>query len=75
MLLRTLTHQHRQYRLRLVAYGFLQTSPLASDALAIRIIFPSDGAILPFFRQTGLPTSQGKHKMLPFGEQRLKAKH
>ena len=36
------------------SYGFLQTLPLARNALAIRIIFPSVGAIQVSFNLTGL---------------------
>ncbi|MCL5043211.1 MAG: hypothetical protein M1440_12335, partial [Gammaproteobacteria bacterium] len=50
--------------------GFLQTPPLASDALAIQIVFPSVGVTPPSFRWTGLPASPGKQKRqaqgLPF---------
>jgi len=46
----------------LTSYGFLQTPPLASDALAIRIIFPSVGVILLSCKQTGLPASPSKQK-------------
>jgi hypothetical protein len=35
---------------------------LASNALAIRIIFPSVGAIQVSFNLTGLPASLGKQK-------------
>ncbi|WP_217492731.1 hypothetical protein, partial [Salinivibrio sp. SS2] len=41
---------------------FLQTLPLASNALASRIIFPSVGAIQVSFNLTGLPASLGKQK-------------
>ncbi|RZR03396.1 hypothetical protein D8T43_22630, partial [Vibrio vulnificus] len=41
---------------------FLQTLPLASNALAIRIIFPSVRAIRASFNPTGLPASLGKQK-------------
>jgi len=54
-----------QVRLRcvpLTSYGFLQTPPLASDALAIRIIFPSVGVIQASSSLTGLPASLGKQK-------------
>ncbi|MGR2962598.1 hypothetical protein ABMY11_03345, partial [Vibrio vulnificus] len=38
------------------------TLPLASNALAIRIIFPSVRAIRASFNPTGLPASLGKRK-------------
>ncbi|RZR06811.1 hypothetical protein D8T43_16570, partial [Vibrio vulnificus] len=44
----------------LTSYCFLQTLPLASNALAIRIIFPSVRAIRASFNPTGLPASLGK---------------
>ncbi|MFH4585478.1 hypothetical protein WMQ32_22125, partial [Vibrio diabolicus] len=43
-------------------YRFLQTLPLANNALAIRIIFPSVGVIQVSFNLTGLPASLGKQK-------------
>ncbi|MEF1292200.1 hypothetical protein QTO00_20815, partial [Vibrio sp. M260118] len=46
----------------LTSYCFLQTLPLASNALAIRIIFPSVGVIQVSFNLTGLPASLGKRK-------------
>ncbi|MEF1290489.1 hypothetical protein QTO00_11700, partial [Vibrio sp. M260118] len=46
----------------LTSYCFLQTLPLASNALAIRIIFPSVGVIQVSFNLTGLPASLGKQK-------------
>nr|WP_241828112.1 hypothetical protein [Salinivibrio kushneri] len=46
----------------LTSYRFLQTLPLASNALASRIIFPSVGAIQVSFNLTGLPASLGKQK-------------
>jgi len=46
----------------LTSYGFLQTPPLASDALAIRIIFPLVRVIQVSFNLTGLPASLGKQK-------------
>jgi len=49
----------------LTSYGFLQTPPLASDALAIQIVFPSDGATLLSFKQMGLLASPSKHKKPP----------
>ncbi|MEZ9510417.1 hypothetical protein AB4177_04600, partial [Vibrio breoganii] len=44
------------------SYRFLQTLPLASSALAIRIIFPSVGVIQVSFNLTGLPALLGKQK-------------
>ncbi|RYU52025.1 hypothetical protein ERW57_07545, partial [Aliivibrio finisterrensis] len=44
----------------LTSYGFLQTPPLASDALAIRIVFPLVGVTLLSCKQTGLPALLGK---------------
>ncbi|HAS8242614.1 TPA: hypothetical protein I7675_04395 [Vibrio vulnificus] len=52
----------------LTSYCFLQTLPLASNALAIRIIFPSVRAIRASFNPTGLPASLGKQKSLVFDE-------
>ncbi|AUC90162.1 hypothetical protein CW735_04660 [Alteromonas sp. MB-3u-76] len=57
----------------LTSYGFLQTLPLANNALAIRIIFPSVRVIQVSFNLTGLPASLGKqkresHKTFPFSE-------
>ncbi|MBV66416.1 MAG: hypothetical protein CME79_09785, partial [Halomonas sp.] len=49
----------------LTSYGFLQTPPLASDALASRIVFPSVGVTPPSFRWPGLPASPGKQKTPP----------
>ncbi|MDW2066718.1 MULTISPECIES: hypothetical protein [Vibrio] len=46
----------------LTSYRFLQTLPLANNALAIRIIFPSVGVIQVSFNLTGLPASLGKQK-------------
>ncbi|HAS8408115.1 TPA: hypothetical protein I7736_01990 [Vibrio vulnificus] len=46
----------------LTSYCFLQTLPLASNALAIRIVFPSVRAIQVSFNLTGLPASLGKQK-------------
>ncbi|WP_207218392.1 hypothetical protein, partial [Aliivibrio finisterrensis] len=46
----------------LTSYGFLQTPPLASDALAIRIVFPLVGVTLLSCKQTGLPALLGKQK-------------
>ncbi|MFT7430193.1 MAG: hypothetical protein ACI971_000637, partial [Colwellia sp.] len=42
-------------------YGFLQTPPLASNALAIQIIFPLVRVIPLSFKWMGLPASLGKH--------------
>ncbi|RYU50862.1 hypothetical protein ERW56_13570, partial [Aliivibrio finisterrensis] len=50
----------------LTSYGFLQTPPLASDALAIRIVFPLVGVTLLSCKQTGLPALLGKQKRKPF---------
>ncbi|MCW7553881.1 hypothetical protein NX722_14860 [Endozoicomonas gorgoniicola] len=47
----------------LTSYGFLQTQPLASYALAIQIAFPSVGAAQASFSLTGLPASLGKQKI------------
>ncbi|RJY11131.1 hypothetical protein D5R81_13520 [Parashewanella spongiae] len=46
----------------LTSYGFLQTLPLARNALAIRIIFPSVWVIQASFCLSGLPASLGKQK-------------
>ncbi|MTI14632.1 hypothetical protein E1189_16635 [Sansalvadorimonas verongulae] len=54
-----------QVRLRcvpLTSYGFLQTLPLASSALAIRITFPSVGMVQASFSLPGLPASPDKQK-------------
>ncbi|HCA77084.1 MAG TPA: hypothetical protein DEP33_11250, partial [Alteromonas sp.] len=51
----------------LTSYGFLRTLPLASNALAIRIIFPSVRVIQVSFNLTGLPASLGKQKKRPAG--------
>ncbi|POB26661.1 hypothetical protein CRN47_05815 [Vibrio vulnificus] len=49
----------------LTSYGFLQTPPLASDALAIRIVFPLV-RVTPFsFKWTGLPALLGKQQKRP----------
>ncbi|WP_331434229.1 hypothetical protein, partial [Photobacterium damselae] len=48
----------------LTSYRFLQTPPLASDALATRIIFPSVGVIQISFNLTSLPASLGKQTKL-----------
>ncbi|EGQ9310121.1 hypothetical protein F7U73_04085 [Vibrio vulnificus] len=50
----------------LTSYCFLQTLPLASNAIAIRIIFPSVRAIRASFNPTGLPASLGKRKNRAF---------
>ncbi|MEZ9703280.1 hypothetical protein AB4308_02455, partial [Vibrio breoganii] len=44
------------------SYGFLQTLPLANNALASRVIFPSVGVIQVSLNLTGLPASLGKQK-------------
>ncbi|PCI53226.1 MAG: hypothetical protein COB45_11000 [Gammaproteobacteria bacterium] len=46
----------------LTSYDFLQTPPLASDALAIQIIFPLVRVTPLSFKWTGLPASLGKQK-------------
>ena len=46
----------------LTSYGFLQTLPLASNALAIWIIFPLVRVTPLSFKWTGLPASLGKQK-------------
>ncbi|MFS1470313.1 hypothetical protein [Vibrio breoganii] len=46
----------------LTSYGFLQTLPLANNALASRVIFPSVGVIQVSLNLTGLPASLGKQK-------------
>ncbi|PCH94707.1 MAG: hypothetical protein COB83_10835 [Gammaproteobacteria bacterium] len=46
----------------LSSYGFLQTLPLASNALAIRIVFPLVRVTPLSFKWTGLPASLGKLK-------------
>jgi hypothetical protein len=46
----------------LTSYGFLQTPPLASDALAIQIVFPSVGVTWLSFKPLGLPALPGKQK-------------
>ncbi|PRO74124.1 hypothetical protein C6Y40_07975 [Alteromonas alba] len=51
----------------LTSYGFLRTLPLASNALAIRIIFPSVRVIQVSFNLTGLPASLGKQKNTSLG--------
>jgi len=58
-----------QVRLRcvpLTSYGFLQTLPLASNALATRITFPSVGVVQASFNLPGLPASPGKQKRQKF---------
>ncbi|MBS97778.1 MAG: hypothetical protein CMI01_03785 [Oceanospirillaceae bacterium] len=47
----------------LTPYGFLQTLPLASNALASRVVFPSVRVTPPSFRWPGLPASPGKHRV------------
>ncbi|NLV00802.1 hypothetical protein B6N13_22350 [Marinomonas sp. UCMA 3892] len=47
----------------LTSYRFLQTLPLASNALAIRILFPPVGVRQVSYNLTGLPASLGKQKM------------
>src|SRR5690606_39496967 len=49
----------------LSSYCFLRTPPLASDALASRIVFPSVGVTPSSFRWPGLPASPGKQKRAP----------
>ncbi|MFT5812920.1 MAG: hypothetical protein ACI9VT_000658, partial [Psychroserpens sp.] len=44
---------------------FLHTPPLASNALAIQIIFPLVRVTPLSFKWTGLPASLGKHKKTP----------
>jgi len=46
----------------LISYDFLQTSPLASVALVIQIIFPLVRVIPLSFKRTGLPALLGKQK-------------
>jgi hypothetical protein len=46
----------------LTSYGFLQTSPLANDALAIRIVFPLVRVTPLSFKWTGLPALLGKQQ-------------
>jgi hypothetical protein len=43
-----------------IPYGSLQTSPLASDARAGWIVFPSVGVAPPSYRWPGLSASPGK---------------
>ncbi len=50
------------YAVLLTSYGFLQTLPLASSALAIRITFPSVGVVKASFSLLGLPASSCKQK-------------
>lgn len=55
----------KQVRFRcvhLTSYGFLQTLPLASNALAIRITFPLVWVVQVSCNLTGLPASLGKQK-------------
>ena len=54
-----------QVRLRcvpLTSYGFLQTLPLASSALAIRITFPSVGVVQASFQPDGFARFAGQTK-------------
>ena len=46
----------------LTSFGFLQTLPFTSNALAIRIIFPSVGVMQLSCELAGLPASPGKQK-------------
>jgi hypothetical protein len=46
----------------LTSYGFLSIPPLASDALAIQIVFPLVRVTPLSFKRTGLPALLGKHK-------------
>jgi len=58
----------KQVRFRcvhLTSYGFLQTLPLASNALAIRITFPLVWVVQVSCNLTGLPASLGKQKTQP----------
>ncbi|MFA0697491.1 hypothetical protein [Vibrio sp. 10N.222.49.C9] len=50
----------------LTSYGFLQTLPLANNALASRVIFPSVGVIQVSLNLTGLPALLGKQKKPTF---------
>ncbi|RUM55454.1 MAG: hypothetical protein DSY85_04855 [Marinomonas sp.] len=49
----------------LTSYRFLQTLPLANNALAIRILFPPVGVRQVSFNLMGLPASLGKQKKRP----------
>src|SRR5690554_107637 len=60
-------NQVRSRYVHLASYGFLQTPPLASSALASRIVFPSVGVTPPSLRWPGLPASPGKQKKAPSG--------
>ena len=68
--LRDISHTHpdnlpNQVRFRYgpsTSYHFLQTPPLASDALVSRILFPVDGARSLLSERRGLPASLGKQK-------------
>ena len=55
-------NQVRSRYVHLASYGFLQTPPLARDALASRIVFLSVGVTPPSLRWPGLPASPGKQK-------------
>lgn len=60
----------KQVRFRcvhLTSYGFLQTLPLASNALAIRITFPLVWVVQVSCNLTGLPASLGKQKNRALG--------
>ena len=65
--LRDISHTHpdnlpNQVRFRYgpsTSYHFLQTPPLASDALVSRILFPVDGARSLLSERRGLPASLG----------------
>ena len=57
-----LPNQVRFRYVPLTSYGFLQTPPLARDALAIRIVFPSVGVTQLSFKLTGLLASPSKQK-------------
>lgn len=60
-------NQVRFRYVHLASYGFLQTPPLANDALASRIVFPSVGVTPPSLRWPGLPASPGKQKWPALG--------
>ncbi|MEZ9877182.1 hypothetical protein AB4349_16245 [Vibrio breoganii] len=45
--------------------GHVETLPLANNALASRVIFPSVGVIQVSLNLTGLPASLGKQKKKP----------
>ncbi len=77
--LRDIWHTHpdnlpNQVRFRYgpsTSYHFLQTPPLASDALVSRILFPVDGARSILSERQGLPASLGKPQKKP--EKNLRA--